>query len=255
MGVYPRHRIPRLLALGAALTLVGLAAVAEVPTDPPTFSDPLTFENEYFPFEVGAIRLLGGPEEGAIAVALDLFHPGTRLFPLDGGTVECRILEEVAFEDGEYVETSLNYFAEADDGTVYYFGEVVDNYEDGELVDHEGSWLVGGPTLPSDPAETATATEPAVFMPGDPEVGDVFKPEDLFPFVDETALVVHDDYTVYGSVDVYEGTLVIRETSQLSPGSEYKAYAPGIGVVAIQAVGTRLDLYGSTFFPEDEEEE
>ena len=53
----------------------------------------------------------------------------------------------------------------SNDGTVYYFGEVVDIYENGEVVDHEGSWLVGGPIQPGDPTDAANAGEPAVFMP------------------------------------------------------------------------------------------
>jgi len=37
-----------------------------------------------------------------------------------------------------------------------------------------------------DPPETATATTPGLFMPADPQPGDQWKPEDLFPVVDET---------------------------------------------------------------------
>jgi len=42
------------------------------------------------------------------------------------------------------IEVSQNFFAQADDGTVYYFGELVDTYGGGSVVSHEGSWLLGG---------------------------------------------------------------------------------------------------------------
>ena len=57
--------------------------------------------------------------------------------------VKVLVVRDDAYEDGELVESTLDYFAQHDDGSVYYFGEDVDNYEDGELKDHEGSWLAG----------------------------------------------------------------------------------------------------------------
>jgi hypothetical protein len=106
-------------------------------------------------------------------------------------------------------------------------GEVVDNYEDGAVVNNNGSWLVGGPTLPSDPPTTANDNHPTVFMPANPEVGDVFKPENLIPVVDETAEVVRLGVKVKVPADSYEDTIAIEETSALEPGTTTKWYAPG----------------------------
>src|SRR5206468_3108325 len=138
------------------------------------------------------------------------------------------------------------YFAQADDGTVYYFGEVVNIIEDGVIVSHEGSWLVGGPTLPSDPPETGKALKPGLFMPARPELGDVFKQEDLFPIVDETDEVVGVDLDVLVPAGEYEGAIAIKESSRLAPATETKWYAPGVGVVKVQAKGEILRLKFST---------
>ena len=46
--------------------------------------------------------------------------------------------------DGELVEISRNYFAICrPSNSVFYFGEDVNIYENGEVVSHEGAWLAG----------------------------------------------------------------------------------------------------------------
>ena len=234
--------------------ILGLAipfntARAEVPTGPPAFSDPLTIDNAFFPFVPGAFKEFAGSDHGTKTGAKDFYLTKTRMFKWNGDKVACRILVEEAFENDELVERSFNYFAQADDGTVYYFGEVVDNYENGVVANHDGSWLVGGVTLRSDPpaAEVGNAGKPAVFMPANPELGDVFKPEDLYPIVDETATVVGVDLSVTINGMKYYGAIQIEETTLLDPdSSEFKWYAPGVGVVKVQTNGETLQLEFST---------
>lgn len=253
MKSYKRHGQERLVKLAALMTVMCLVlalgtqpAWAIVPTGTPTFSNPLNITNIYHPFQPGGVKVFQGSEGRAKLVGLHLYLTETRSFNWNGTTVACRVLREIAFEDGQLVEISDNYFAQADDGTVYYFGEVVDNYEDGEVVDNDGSWLVGGPTLPSDPPTTANDNNPTVFMPGNPEVGDVFKPEDLIPIVDETAKVVRVGVNVKVPAGAYEDTIAIEETSALEPGTTTKWYAPGVGVVMEKAKREQLNLISST---------
>lgn len=215
--------------------LAGLLALGPAPASPPVqpavFSNPLEITNPYHPLVPGAIKVYTGRSDGERVVILDLHLHDTRVFQVGGVDVPTRVLQETEFEGGELVEISSNFFAQADDGTVYYFGEVVDDYEDGQIVGHEGSWLVGGPTLPSDPPETANAAAPAVFMPGNPEVGDTFKPEDVFPIADETVRVLSLNRRVVVPVGRFQGAMEVEETSPLSTGRERKWYVPGLGVV------------------------
>jgi hypothetical protein len=234
------------------LCLLALASAPPAPVGAPAFSEPLEFDNEFMPFEPGGLKLYTGRSDGEIIAVADIYLEETRTFELDGADVECAILQETEFEAGELAEISRNYFAEADDGTVYYFGEVVDNYEDGVVVDHGGSWLVGGPTDPSDPLDTATALVPAVFMPADPEVGDSWKPEDLFPFVDETVTLVAEDLKIKVPAGKFEDAIKVKETSQLSDGFEHKWYVPGIGFVKSKEPGESLQLVASTFLADEE---
>jgi hypothetical protein len=234
--------VARAVALAFSLTRIVIAGEA------PVFSNSLNIANAFFPFQVGGTKVFSGTEEGRRTTSVDLYLAETRSFAFNGKTVECRILREINFERGELIESTDNYFAQADDGTVYYFGEVVDNYEGGAIADHDGTWLVGGRTLDSDPPaeEVGDETDPTIFMPASPKVGDKFKPEDLFPIVDETGEVIAVGRKVVTPADRYEGAIIVRETSQLTPAIEKKWYAPGVGVVKVRGTREILVLSAST---------
>jgi hypothetical protein len=228
-------RITKVLAIAAAAILASALgpasprARAEVPTGEPTFTHPLDIDNAYHPFVRNRLRVYELVKGGDDTYAIDVFLSDTRTFLLEDGTeVECAIMEEWAIEDGELAEISTNYFAQADDGTVYYFGETVDNYEDGEVVDHGGSWLVGGPSG-DDPPETETAAVPAVFMPADPEVGDVWKPEDLPDAgIEEFDTAEGFERKLRVEAGKFYDVLRVREET---PDVGRKWYAPGVGFV------------------------
>jgi len=61
----------------------------------------------------------------------------------DEGGVNCRLVVDIVLVDGEPVEVTDDYYAQASNGDVHYCGEVSRNYEDGRLVDLDGSFLVG----------------------------------------------------------------------------------------------------------------
>jgi hypothetical protein len=219
---------------------------AAVPAGTPVFSDPTTFGNPFFPFVPGGVKVFRGSEDGERITVADVYMPTTRDFAFNGATVTCRLLQETEFENGELVEISYNWFAEADDGSVWYFGETVDDYEDGVVVEHGGSWLVGGPG-PSDPPETFAVDKPALYMPANPEAGDVYKPEDVPGGPNETDTVKRVGAKARVPAGSYTGCLEVGELSDGSP--ETKWWAPGVGVVLAKAKGEVLKLDSSTFRP------
>ena len=254
----PSRPYSRALWVLLPMLIVGLvipfnALRAEVPSGTPTFGNPLKIDNAFFPFQPGGRKVFAGSEQGTKTGAIDYYLTAIRTFRFNGKKVACRILVEEAYANAELVERSFNYFAQADDGTVYYFGEVVDNYASGVIVNHDGSWLVGGATHPSDPPGIGNAPQPALFMPAKPELRDVFKPEDLFPIVDETAEVVGVDLDVLVPAGKYDGAIKVEESTRLAPGTELKWYAPGVGVVKVKTKGETLRLESSTLVqPPDE---
>jgi len=231
-----------LLALALTLTVL-TGAGAETSSVAPSFSAPTQFTNPYMPFQPGAVKIYAGRSEGAVLVIADLFLAETRSFTVGGKTVECAALQETEFEDGVITEISRNYFAQADDGAVYYFGEIVDHYDGGQVTDHEGSWLVGGPTLASDAAEIATATKASVFMPATPAAGDSWHPEDLPPIAQENALALATDTTIKVRAGKFLGVLLVQETSDFEDTEvERKWYAPQVGLVKSQSKQEKLQL-------------
>jgi hypothetical protein len=69
---------------------------------------------------------------------------------------------------------------------VWFFGEDVTRYEDGFVLDHEGSWLAGDDG------------SPAMIMPADPQLGDVFRSENMPDFILEEVMVQDLGMTVPG---------------------------------------------------------
>ena len=55
----------------------------------------------------------------------------------NGQPVETLVSQYVAYGDGRIHEVALDWYAQADDGSVWYFGEDVFNYEDGVDRRHE----------------------------------------------------------------------------------------------------------------------
>ena len=247
----PLIRVGRWSAFAALLALCALPASASVPVGPPVFTTPTTVDNTFFPFVPGAVTVTIGKVDGKPDIIVDLFLTETRVFTTGAsGQVEARELQETEFVGGSLIEISHNWFAQADDGTVYYFGETVDEYDDtGAIVSHEGSWLVGGPTLPSDPPETVSVTDPGLFMPATPEIGDVFMPEDAAPAAQEQDTIEAVDLKQSTPAGKFTGVIRVHEFGAIDGDVETKWYAPGQGVIRAKAKGESSKLAATSIPP------
>jgi hypothetical protein len=148
-----------------------------------------------------------------------------------------RVVEEKEEENGELKEISRNFFAiDQETGDVFYFGEDVDNYKKGKVVDHEGAWKA-----------YEKGNRPGLIMPGNPEVGMKYYQE-LAPGVAmDRAEVISISETVKVPAGEFKNCLKTEESSTIKwlgliTPKEYKIYAPGIGLVQDQ--GMKLISYG-----------
>src|SRR2546421_1435210 len=92
--------------------------------------------NPYFILEPGYQLVLEGGGTQLIITVLN----ETKM--VDG--VETRVVEERETKNGQLIEVARNYFAiSRRTNDVFYFGEDVDMYKDGKVVNHDGSWLSG----------------------------------------------------------------------------------------------------------------
>jgi hypothetical protein len=184
--------------------------------DTPRFSHPREITNPYLPLASLKQDIL---ESGSERIERTIRPERHRTFQIHHQTVEALTVEDREFKHGQLAEVAFDYVAQADDGTVYYLGEDVDEYRDGKVVSHSGAWLFGRDTL-----------HMGVLMPAHPRVADKFRSEDVSKDLWENDEVVAVAETVIVPAGTFKGCVKIRE--KLSDGStEYKLYAAGIGAV------------------------
>lgn len=138
-------------------------------------------------------------------------------------TVRTAVVEEREFEDGEIKEISRNFFAICEKtNDVYYFGEEVDIYEDGEVVSHDGAWLAG-----------RDGALPGIVMPGSFLLGSRYYQEVAPGVALDRAEHTAEGLVVETGAGEFHDCVEVIETSPLEPGSESrKLYCPGVGLVA-----------------------
>lgn len=175
----------------------------------------LASSNQYFPLTVGQRWILEGVEDGAqVHLEIEVLRQTETV-----SGVTTHIIEERETHDGVLAEVSRNFFAEAGDGTVCYFGEAVDMYDGGKIVSHEGSWRADAP-----------GNRPGIIMPAHPAIGMQFQMEGA-PGVAE------DEGTIVGSGPVtvpagrFTETIRVRELNALDGSKDYKVYAAGVGLI------------------------
>jgi len=221
----------RLMALLTALALaVPGTAVAHDPDYTADFDpDPCTFttvgSHPYFPLWPGYSLVLEGEEDDDEGETVEIqailtVLPETEL--VDG--IRTRVFEERESEDGELVEVSRNFVALCrQTGDLWYFGEDVDDYEDGEVVGHEGAWRAG-----------MNGAQAGVLQPGSPMVGARYFQEEAPGVALDRAEVIGlgDEVTV--PAGTFTDVLEVLDTNALEPDSEgdTKLYARGVGLIA-----------------------
>lgn len=231
-------RTARLLTiLTLAVATLALLAPAPAYAHDPAFTaefdrDGCTFSsfgsNPYFPLWPGLALLLEGEEEDDEMELVEisvLITVTTETEMVDG--VETRVVIERESEDGELVEISRNFFAHCrETGAVWYFGEDVDDYEDGEIVGHGGEWRAG--------ENGATA---GILMPGTPLAGARYFNEMAPGVAEDNSEVIgyHDEWVV--PLGTYEDVLEVVDSSALAPEeADGKYYAPGVGLIQDEVI-------------------
>jgi hypothetical protein len=146
---------------------------------------------------------------------------------------QTRVVEERESEGGELVEISRNFFAICEEtNSVFYFGEEVDIYENGNIVGHEGAWRAGD-----------DGNRPGIIMPGTILLGARYYQEIAPKIAEDRAEIIDMGGIVHTPKGDFMDTLITRETSALEPDVvELKYYAAGIGL--IQEEDLKLEQYG-----------
>jgi hypothetical protein len=184
----------------------------------PKFSNPTKITNPLYPISALESAVLLGEVDGKPFRSETTLLPGAGTVMLDGQAVTVALSQYTAYLDGRITEVALDRFAQADDGSVWYLGEDVYDYDDqtGTVSVTEGTWLAGrdGP--------------PAMIMPAEPKVGQVFRPEDIPGIVFEEVRVKEVGKPADGPLGKVEGTIVTEEL-HLDGSKSDKVFAPRYG--------------------------
>jgi hypothetical protein len=176
-----------------------------------TFST--TGRNRFFILEPGYQLVLESGEEKVVITVLN----ETKTI----GNIETRVVEEREEENGQLKEVSRNFFAICKEhGDVFYFGEEVDDYKDGRIVSHSGSWRVD-----------EKDSNAGIIMPGTVLLG-ARHYQEIAPNAMDRAEIISDNVTMKTPAGTFKHCIKVEETSGLNPNDKcYKTYAPGIGLI------------------------
>src|SRR5437762_685002 len=209
--------LPLIVALGVGVVLLGAwlgsgTWAMAFPTEPDELVP--TGRNPYFILEPGYTLVLEG---GDARLTITVLNETKKV---DG--VETRVVEERETKGGQLIEVARNYFAISKrTNDVFYFGEDVDMYKDGRLVNHDGTWLSG-----------VNGSKFGLIMPGRPLLNARYYQEVAPKVAMDRATIVSVSETVKTPAGEFTNCLKVEETTPLERFvTEYKYYAPGIGMV------------------------
>jgi hypothetical protein len=194
----------------------------------PTFSHPTQITNRLHPTSSVEQVIMGGHVDGKPFRTEVSLLSGSRPISWQGKAVDTAIVQYVAYLDGRIHEVAIDWYAQADDGSVWYFGEDVFNYEDGKVADTSGTWVAGDTT----PA--------AMIMPAQPRVGNVYRPENAPGIAFEEVRVDKVDQVFAGPSGNISGAIEVNEL-HMDGTREGKVFAPGYGEFSTGSAGGDLE--------------
>jgi len=196
-----------------------------------TFST--TGSNPYFILEPGyQLVFEGAGDKGPINVTSTVLDQTKDV----GDGIVARVVEEktVNSKTGDLIEITNDYFAICKEtNSVFYLGESVDDYEDGKVVDHEGSWLHG-----SDNARAG------LIMPGIILMGSKYYQEIAPDVAMDKSEIVGVNETVNVPAGSFSGVIHMKETSDLEPTATAEENLHALGVGQVIDGDTKLVSYG-----------
>ena len=135
--------------------------------------------------------------------------------------VEVRVVRDREYDGERLIEDTEDWFAQDNDGNVWYFGEATAECRDGTITTRAGEWQAG-----------VDGAQPGIVMLAAPRVGDYYRQEFYRGRAEDVARVRELGATVTHEDTTYEGVLVTEDFTALEPGQlEHKMYAPDVGLI------------------------
>lgn len=185
---------------------------------PQHFTSSTALTNPYFTFEAGKTYIYEGQTEDGLEHTEVRRLENTRVVM----GITCVVVNDKVWLNGTLIEDTDDWYAQDNDGNVWYMGEDVDNFNnDGTFKDHGGAWEAG-----------VDGAKPGIVMPANPQVGMAYRQEYYFNEAEDEAAIIQLGVSITTPFGAFENCIKTREWTELEPDvNENKIYAPGIGVV------------------------
>ncbi len=187
-----------------------------VQLDPAKFSTQI--DNPYFPLVPGD-RYVYRETDGQTRqrVVLSVSNKTT----LIANGITARIVHDRVTERGKVVEDTFDWYAQDSDGNVWYLGEDTVECSKGQIKNHSGSFEAG-----------VDGAQPGVIMAANPVPGLEYRQEYYAGEAEDRAQVLSLSEQTQVPFGHFTGVLLTKDLVPLEPRvSEYKLYAPGLGLV------------------------
>lgn len=188
------------------------------------FDNPTVIDNKYFPLIPGTQWVYEGvTEEGGRQIPHSIIFTVTDLTKEVLG-VRSVVAYIVDYSDGQLVEAEIAFYAQDNDGNVWFMGEYPEVYENGKLVEAP-AWIPGYKNA-----------EAGIVMKADPQLDQPSYSQGWGPAVNWTdrGHVVGLGEETCVPVSCYEDVLITEEFSQAEPDAfQIKYYAPSVGNVRV----------------------
>jgi len=216
-------RLPSIFVLLATLALGCTSSDPTLPDfDAATFSSGAAVDNPFMPLPVGANWVHMAETEDGLEIIETAVLEETRTVM----GVECAVVRDTVSLDGEIIEDTFDWYAQDDDGNVWYMGEETCAYENYECVDHAGEWEAG-----------VDGALPGYMMPADPQVGDHFYQEYYEGEAEDQGEILDLDAAAEVPFGSYSGCIRVKDINPFEPDvEEHKTYCEDAWVVLEEVV-------------------
>jgi hypothetical protein len=242
---------PKLAALlGGALALFMASqarggGLVEYPFDLADFNTPLLIDNPYWPLLPGA-RVTYFEESADECIVNEVLVTSRAKSDFGGDYVglTARVVLDREWLDEDcdggrdvLLESTFDWYAQDDAGNIWYVGEDTTEFlydDDGGFLgtSKEGSWQAG--------EDGAVA---GLIMLAQPSQGAFYQQEFYEGVAEDAGKVIGVDREVTTGLGTFDGCIITKEWSPLSPGSvEHKHYCPDFGLVLIEQMGGKTTV-------------
>jgi hypothetical protein len=182
---------------------------------PADFSTNVT--NSLFPLKPGTVFISDGTRDG---------KPNHNEMTVTNETkvimgVRCVVVRDVVSSNGALIEKTTDWYAQAKNGDVWYFGEATAEYVNGAISNTQGSWEGG-----------VDNAQPGIIMKANPRVGDQYRQESRPGQAEDRAQVLKVGQAFKTPVRTYTNVIITKDTDPLNPSRlDTKYYGPGGGLI------------------------